>query len=270
MSPAPALLAVAHGSRDPRAAPANAELLAAVAARLPGVAVRLAFLDHGPPDVGTALARLAAEGACGAVVVPLLLTAGYHSRVDLPRALAGAPLPVGYGSVLGPDRRLATALAGRLAEAGVPADAPVVLAAAGSSDPAAQAQVRRMAELLGVRRSGPVTAAFATQAGPTVPAALAAAGPGAAVAAYFLAPGRLLDRVGAASAPLGAHPAVADLVAQRYRAAFQDLLDNSVAGATAMSKGSWESGRAGRSGDHAQDLLQRGDAVHHLGQPVRT
>src|SRR6202030_2247536 len=86
-----------------------------------------------------------------AVVVPLLLTAAYHSKADIPAQLAAAAaarpgLDVVCAGTLGPHPLLLAALERRLREAGAAAgDAVarartgVVLAAAGSSDPAANA-----------------------------------------------------------------------------------------------------------------------------------
>lgn len=171
-----------------------------------------------------ALADLVDAACVEAIVLPLLLTVGYHSRTDLPRLLRDAPLPVRYGRLLGPDPLLAEALDARLAEAGVPARAPVVLAAAGSSDPDAPHDVEEMARLLALRRGSAVLPAYASAIGPTVSDALAEAGSDAAVSLYFLAPGRLPDRVmghaeGAGrlvTEPLTDHPAVAALLLQRY------------------------------------------------------
>ena len=127
--------------------------------------------------------------------------------------------------MLGPDPLLAVALADRLAEAGWrPGDA-VVLAAAGSSDPDAVASVHRQAALLAAELGGPVTVGFGSAAEPDVATAVAAAragGPGrVAVAPYLLAPGFFANRLRDAgadvlAAPLGAHPAVVDLVLRRF------------------------------------------------------
>ncbi|MDR8414855.1 CbiX/SirB N-terminal domain-containing protein, partial [Nonomuraea sp. 3-1Str] len=77
----PPLVAVAHGSRDPRAAAVVEALLDEVRRARPGLPVRTAYLDHAAPSLGQALAGLGE-----AVVLPLLLTEAYHSRVDLPAA----------------------------------------------------------------------------------------------------------------------------------------------------------------------------------------
>jgi sirohydrochlorin ferrochelatase len=218
----PVLLAVAHGSRDPAASAAITALARQVSRLAPVLPMRVAFLQHARPAF---TAELQAAGS-NVVVVPLLLSTGYHLTTDITGAAraAGARL----ADRLGPDPLLVTALTVRLAEAGVPADAPVVLAAAGSADPAAQADARRQADLLAQRRGTPVTAAFATAARPAVPEAVAdlaaRTGQAVAVASYLLAPGYFWDQLrqsGArwVTAPLGGHPAVAGLVIDRYRAA---------------------------------------------------
>ncbi|MGH3252091.1 MAG: sirohydrochlorin chelatase, partial [Trebonia sp.] len=145
------LIAVAHGSRDPRAAATVTELLSAVRARAPrrglaGLDVRAAFLDHCAPSLPQVLGSGPADGG-PSVVVPLLLTAAYHSKADIPARLAAAAaarpgLEVASAGTLGPHPLLLTALERRLREAGVAtgdagtrAATSVVLAAAGSSDP---------------------------------------------------------------------------------------------------------------------------------------
>ena len=158
----PSLVAIAHGSRDPRAGATVAELLALARARasargLAGLEARGAFLGHAPPaplQVLTALAG-AGGGERDVVVLPLLLTAAYHSGTDIPELLAeaaaGLPgLRIRYGEPLGPHAGLVRALERRLAEAGQdpgadPARTAVVLASAGSSHPAANASIAAIA-----------------------------------------------------------------------------------------------------------------------------
>jgi sirohydrochlorin ferrochelatase len=222
----PVLLAVAHGSRDPAARACVGALASGVRAVAGGVGVRAAFVQHARPLLAEALAGAVTEvGAGRVIIVPLLLSTGYHLTVDIAEAAVRAGVPV--AGPLGPDARLVPALADRLAEAGVPAGTPVVLAAAGSSDPAAAADTRSQAALLGAHLRVPVVAAFASAAAPAVPGAVAdlaaRTGRPVAVATYLLAPGLFHGRLrhsGAAwvSAPLGDHPAVARLIADRFRA----------------------------------------------------
>jgi sirohydrochlorin ferrochelatase len=246
----PPLVAVAHGSRDPAAQRTVEELLDVVRARRPDIDVRAAYVQNAEPALPQVLAGLAtvsapAAGKDLAVVVPLLLSRGYHVAVDIARAAAAHGAAV--APPLGPDPRLTEALAGRLAEAGVPARAPVVLAAAGSSDPSAIADVEAQAAALAERRGSPVVAAYASAVPPSVAQGVrllgveGTGGPASvAVATYLLAPGRFADSVracaleaGAAwvSAPLGAHPALADLVVRRHLAAVTEA----VAGGTVAS-----------------------------------
>jgi sirohydrochlorin ferrochelatase len=227
----PTLLAVAHGSADPAAAVVTRELLEAVRARRPGLEVREAYLDHTTPSLTEALGALSGP----AVVVPLLLGHAYHSRVDIPAALPAAAHHVVQADVLGPDDLLVTALERRLTGAGVvpgdPATA-VVLAAAGSGDPAAVAEVRAMAARWRDSGWADVIAAFGSAAEPTVASAVralrASGAPRVAVSAYLLFPGRFATTITAdaaaegsdvTAAPLGAAPEVAELVLRRFDAA---------------------------------------------------
>jgi sirohydrochlorin ferrochelatase len=235
----PPLIAVAHGSRDPRSAAMITELLDVVRVRRPDLDVRAAFLELSAPRVFDVLAAVAGEGHRHAVVVPLLLGSAYHARVDLPGLVteAHARLPrlsVSVSGVLGPDERLSSVALRRLASTGVSLDDPslgVALAGAGSSHAPANAAVAAVARSWARRFPiAGVRPAFASQASPSVPQAVAALrARGArriAVASWFIAPGRLPDKVEALAGPgavvappLGAAPELAELVVERYLAA---------------------------------------------------
>uniref|UniRef100_UPI000AF6320B sirohydrochlorin chelatase n=1 Tax=Streptomyces aureus TaxID=193461 RepID=UPI000AF6320B len=167
-APAPTLVAVGHGSRDPRARAALGRLLDRVRELRPGLDVRLAHIELNAPLLDETLADLAAEGR-DAVLVPLLFAPGPHVTHDLPAALAAAPaLRARIAEPLGAHPLLVEALAGRLTEAGwTPRDGAsratgVVLASAGSRDPRSGAEIRRIADLLGERLGGvPVVPAYA-------------------------------------------------------------------------------------------------------------
>ncbi|MFB9835107.1 sirohydrochlorin chelatase [Actinoallomurus acaciae] len=233
-APPPPLVAVAHGSRDPRAA-ATVEDLLDLVRRRSGLRVVTSYLDHAPPTPGQALGALAdADGSGEAVVLPLLLTSAYHSKTDIPGALTEVRrhhprMLLRYGATLGPHPLMIAALERRLAEAGVTPDpdTALVLAAAGSSDPAANATIGRMAR--GWRGWRRVVPAYASAARPTpaeaVRGLLDAGAPRVAVASYFLAPGHFADKVRdeslaagamAVSAALGAAPELAEIIGQRY------------------------------------------------------
>lgn len=232
----PTLVAVAHGSRDPRALRTVSALLDRVRALRPGLPVRLGHIEIDEPLLPDTLAALRGE----AVLVPLLLSRGYHVKQDLPamaaaarRAGAGRRLTLRIARPLGPHPLLAEALHTRLAEAGwrtpALAGAGVVLAAAGSRDPDSALDTARTAALLSHRLGGvPVLPGYASANGPTAPTvaeavrALAAHGrTRPAVASCFVAPGRFAAQCaaaapGTAADPLGDHPALARLVLHRY------------------------------------------------------
>ena len=229
------LVAVAHGSADPRASATIAELAALARERSPGLDLRTAFLGHAPPSLPQVLGTIEADREV--TVLPLLLTAAYHSKADIPRILARTPRTQGprvsYGATLGPHPLLLDALERRLAEADPgtdPAGTAVVLAAAGSSDPEANATIARMAAQWQARTGWfAVRPAYASAAEPSPAAAVAGllrnGAPRVVVATYLLAPGLFADRIrhaalaagaAAVSPALGACAEVADVLLDRF------------------------------------------------------
>lgn len=215
----PALVACAHGTRDPAGRQAVDALRRQVAAARSGLGVVEAYLDVQEPALSEVLRDLDS-----AIVVPLLLTAGYHVRVDIARSVEAAGPAVRATRPLGPDSELVDVLARRLDDAGLADDHAVLLAAAGSSDPRAIADVERTATDLASRLNREVVPAYASAAEPRVEAYVAglkAAGRTVAVATYLLAPGHFQRRLHATGAdvitpPLLPHPAIAGLVLRRY------------------------------------------------------
>jgi sirohydrochlorin ferrochelatase len=240
---APTLLAVSHGTSSAEGADAVAGLVEAVAARLDGrAAVAAGFVDVQQPDVPACLGSLGVDWPTGAsaVLVPLLLSAGYHVHVDLADDVAAARDAGGdvtLAGALGPDERLVEVLARRLEEAGLRPDDVVVLAAAGSSDRRAlvdcEATAAGLATRLGRPRDG-VVLAYLSAAEPRLPDAVAEArssGHRVVVASYLLAPGYFADLAVAAGGdvttpPLlvaGEAPApeLVDVVVERYAVAVE-------------------------------------------------
>lgn len=226
----PALVLVAHGSRDPRALDTVRTLRDRVRELRPGLAVRLGHIELNEPLLPDTLAAL---GDAPAVLVPLLLSRGHHVKADIPETAAAAKVSTRVAAPLGPHPLLVETLYDRLLESGWPTamdpatrrTSAVVLAAAGSRDPDSATDTRRTARLLADRLGVPVVPAYASAAAPTVPTAvraLAARGRHrVAIASYFTAPGRFATQCAQtapwiASAPLGAHPAMARLVLHRY------------------------------------------------------
>ena len=207
------LVAVAHGSADPRAAATITDLMAVAAERaaarglnLPEV--RTAYLGHAAPSLPQVMSAI---GHARVTVLPLLLTAAYHSKTDIPRVLArpGPRVPAAAGEL----RRHAGAAPAAAQRAGAPpgrgrsagsrradrrrAQTGVVLAAAGSTDQEANATVASLAAQWQARAGWfAVRAASAAAAAPLVPTPseavtglLRAGARRVLVATYLLAPG---------------------------------------------------------------------------------
>jgi sirohydrochlorin ferrochelatase len=225
----PTLVACAHGTRNPTGRRLIAELALAARALRPGLMTTAAFVDVQPPTVADVVGDLSSAGR-QAVVVPLLLSGGYHVHVDIARAVDGAPGAVA-ARPLGPDERLVAVLHDRLLASGADPTDPrtaVVLAAAGSSDPRSVADVDATAAWLQQRWAGPVSTGYGSAARPAVPDAVAAARSGGArrvvLAAYLLAPGHFHDKLAGAgadavTAPLLPDDRIAAVLLDRYDAA---------------------------------------------------
>lgn len=243
----PALVAISHGTSDAAGQAVVRRLAddvaAAAEARDLDAPVQLGHVDVQDPDVPATLAQL--PESLPAVVVPVLLSAGYHVHVDLRKETADVGREVAIAGALGPDDRLVDILVRRLAEAGAsPGTDRIILGVAGSSDPAAVEDCHEMGRRLSARLGADVEVAFLAAAQPTVAGAVAearqardAAGEGGrvVVASYLLAPGyfqTLLEKAAGdvttapllpapqdAGAPPASPPELVDIILDRYAAA---------------------------------------------------
>ncbi|HEY9425232.1 MAG TPA: CbiX/SirB N-terminal domain-containing protein, partial [Microterricola sp.] len=144
MTPTPALVGISHGTSSPDGQAAVGALMDRVAAAHPELTVARGFVDVERPNPEETLAGLPDRRR--AIVVPLLLSAGYHVHVDLSDAVAAeTERPVTLAAALGPDDRLVALLQHRLEQAGLEHDDVLILAAAGSSDLRAVADCRVVA-----------------------------------------------------------------------------------------------------------------------------
>ncbi|KIC69376.1 sirohydrochlorin chelatase [Pseudarthrobacter phenanthrenivorans] len=236
----PIMIACAHGTSNTQGAAEVNALRAAIAELRPGLDVREAYVDVQQPDLVDVVAGLPAGEP--AVVVPLLLSVGYHVKVDIARAVKSRPGSAA-AAPLGPDPRLAQLLDQRLREAGTTDNDVIVLAAAGSSNPNAAVSVEELVGQLRELRSNRIVAAYGASAKPSVPDAVAmlreelAGGAGAGesagavdvggrvvVASYLLAPGFFHDQLAKAgadvvTAPLLPSRVLAEIALDRYDAA---------------------------------------------------
>src|SRR5699024_4920260 len=107
-----------------------------------------AFVDVLNPTPGQLLAATAHTGA-PAIVVPAFLSRGYHVHTDLPRQVSASGHPAATVTpALGPAPPVVAVVAAQLAAAGWKPGDSVILAAAGTSDPAGQADLRLTARRL--------------------------------------------------------------------------------------------------------------------------
>jgi sirohydrochlorin ferrochelatase len=217
---------VAHGTRKVHGVEMIGELADRVSA-VTGRRVRTAFVDVLGPTPADVLRTLPDD--LPAVLVPAFLSSGYHVRVDIPRHVAASGhRNTVVTAAMGPAQDTVRVVVERLLESGwLPSDS-VVLAAAGTSDPNAQRDLRVTAALLSAASGQRVELAYAATGEPSVAAAVAGLRDRGArrvvVASYLLADGLFQDRLRVSGAdvvtePLGTHPGVVRLLAARFRRA---------------------------------------------------
>jgi len=214
----PALLLAAHGTRDEAGVAAFNALAQRVGDLAAGDGTRVAggFIELSPPPLREAVATLVNGTPANMVAVPLMLSAAGHAKGDIPAALARERtrhpgLTWSYARPLGPHPALLDLLAARIAAAGSPGPA-VLVVGRGSTDPDANADVVKTTRLLWEGRDYPLAeTAFVSLARPGVTEGLERCRLLGArrivVARYFLFPGVLPDRVAQqASEYATAHP----------------------------------------------------------------
>lgn len=243
----PALFIVGHGTRDATGVAEFHRFVDVVRAEARHLHVRGGFIELAEPDLDTAIDELVERGATSVVAVPLVLLGAGHMKNDGPAALergrARHPdIDFTYGRHLDIHPDVLAVAERRIRDAIGPDDAAgwaVALVSRGSSDPDANADLYKVARLLWDSRGVEmVEPAFVSLASPSVADALdrcrRLGATKVAVVPYFLFTGVLVDRIGdqarewAAAHPevevrvgrhLGAEPAIAGLVVERYREA---------------------------------------------------
>jgi len=216
------LLLVAHGTRKR----SGVSLIGDVAERvslLLGQPVQVAFVDVLGPSPAAVLRSM---GERPVTLVPAFLSRGYHVNADIPAGVLASGHPdVTVTEALGPSPELVRLLADRLIRSGWRDGDSVILAAAGTSDPAAQRDLHTAATWLSALLGARVELAYAATGEPRVADAVTALrrrGRRVVVASYLLADGLFQDRLRASGAdvvtePLVTHPGLARLVANRFR-----------------------------------------------------
>jgi sirohydrochlorin ferrochelatase len=225
------LVLVAHGTRKQRGVAMVGDLAQRVSAAL-GETVHVSFVDVLGPTPSEVLAGMRDEPV---TLVPAFLSRGYHVTTDIPAHVEASGHPdATVTEALGPGPQLVRVLADRLIESGWRRDDSVILAAAGTSDPAAQRDLHMMATWLSAITGSRVELAFAATGTPRVADAVAALRRRrrgrVVVASYLLSEGLFQDRLRASGAdvvtePLGTHPGLVRLIANRFSRARYSVED---------------------------------------------
>lgn len=167
LSTAPALIGIAHGSRNPDAAAVTESLVSAAGARL-GIEAHAAYLENfASPSITEVAKMLAGHGYSSAVAVPLLFTEAYHATEDAPTELREAKAAHGIelvqAEVLGTGAEMVDVLATRLDQGeGDHPRGEIVLLAVGSSRPGANEAVQALGDDLAACTGRSVHVRFAT------------------------------------------------------------------------------------------------------------
>lgn len=215
---------LAHGTANPVGQQVVYAVAQATATRLPDVDVAVGFVDVCGPSADEVLGDHP-----GAVVVPYLLTSGYHVRSDIPDAIERASNGALASPALGVTPEVVDVVLDRLRESLSDQDLAspdaLVLAAAGSSDDRARQEVLCMGAVIAACAGLPVRVGFMSGPGPSARDAVSDVGAEGATAvvalSYLLAPGHFHSRAQGLGArvttgPLGVHPRLVDAVVNRY------------------------------------------------------
>lgn len=222
----PALLTIAHGTRDPRGAEEMDALLSVLRSRHAAPVENGWLEDFATPSVPEAAQRLIDAGAQQIVTVPFLNFGAYHAKTDVPAALAGlsGDVHVAHGRVLGLHAALFALARSRIdavSDAADRADEVLVVAASGSSDPDANSDVAKAARFLAEGTGHRwVEHTFAGVTWPSIDQVLRrAAGAGARRAVVFnwsLLAGLLEQRIATTAEQVGAETGMEIVEAGRF------------------------------------------------------
>lgn len=253
------IVVAGHGSRDPDSVREFEALVALIRAQVPHNTVTHGYLEFASPTIDEAVHVSLAAGVPRVVVMPCVLLAARHAKNDMPAELLALAreyphIDFHFGAPLGLHPRLLELARERIvaAEATSPqtvrrADTCLVVVGRGTTDPDANSEVAKLARMLEEGMGfGGAYVCYSGTAQPLVAEGLRAAArlgfQRLVVLPFFLFDGILVKRIYAAADTLrerepalevlkagylGAHPLVAEVVADRAREA--------VAGRAAMN-----------------------------------
>jgi len=218
------VLLVGHGSREQTGNDEFLKFCDAVSPHLGPERIETCFIELTTPLVPESLDRCVELGARRVIVLPVILLAAGHVKVELPHELDEAKerhpgVEFVYGRHIGLDPLVIDIMRERLAvvedaTAWQPEETAVLVVGRGSSDPDANSELCKLSRLLWESRRYPwVESCFIGVTGPSLPEGLArCAALGARriiVAPYFLFTGVLIPRIHQIVGEfLAAHPAI--------------------------------------------------------------
>ncbi|MSQ27729.1 MAG: sirohydrochlorin chelatase [Dehalococcoidia bacterium] len=272
------LVLMGHGSRDPEGAREFFELAEAVRRALPGRRVEAGVLEFPTteaPAIAEAFERCAAAGAATVRAVPVLLSLAGHAKQDMPHQVAEAQrrhpgMAIELCPALGIDPLLLEIVEERIAAVYAAVgdcrteETAILLAARGTSDPEANADMFKVARLLWERNGFPwVEPCFVSLAHPFVPEGVqrcAALGARTVlVLPYFINTGKLVHRIGTHAEASGRELPEHRVVVGRHLGVHPNLVRLIIERATA-GHSNGRSSTNGHSSKEDDAYLGRGDA----------
>jgi len=150
----PALLLIAHGTRDPAGPREMAQLVEHLRQRLPGPVAAAWLEDFADPDPVAAAGDMVAAGATSMVTLPFLLLGAGHAKTDVPGHVHQIrkrypQTTVAHGRVLGLHHRLLALASDRVGAVSDDREhEALVVTGPGSSDPDANGDLAKAGRML--------------------------------------------------------------------------------------------------------------------------
>jgi sirohydrochlorin cobaltochelatase len=152
----PALLLIAHGTRNPAGATEMGRVVGQLRERLTGPVTAAWLEDFSEPDARTAAEQLVAAGTTHVVTLPFLVLGAGHAKTDVPEAVhevsdSFPELSVTHARVLGLHQGLFELARNRIDAVtgdGPRGDEVLLVTGAGSSDPDANGDLAKAARVL--------------------------------------------------------------------------------------------------------------------------
>ncbi len=192
------VIATSHGTANPTGQQSISEIRDALAEILSqsnvfDVSVSEAFVDVQEPSLDEVMAGFTPDDVV--VIVPLLLSTGFHTQVDMQRAAKNSPArQVHLAAPLGPSPELAHLQVIRLKETGWTPNRTAVMAAAGSSRADGREAVAVQSMLLSLQAGKETQYGFCAAIDPKI-TDITAQHPDAVISSYLLAPGHFHSRL---------------------------------------------------------------------------